>query len=105
MRADARCRTTSSAPAASNGNGGTHLSTGMSKKPWIWLACKSMVCVAEARQLFSPQDSEGKPTHDDVVNACALNEHVGDELGGDGRARLVLLVLAGVGEVGAEEVQ
>jgi len=38
-------------------------------------------------------------THNDVVTA-GLVEHVGDELGGDGRARLVLLVLAGVEEVG-----
>lgn len=36
-----------------------------------------------------------------MVDPSATNEHVGDELGGDGSAGFVLLVLAGVGEVGA----
>ena len=38
-------------------------------------------------------------THDDVV-ATGFSDHVRDKLGGDGRSRLVLLVLSGVEEVG-----
>lgn len=37
--------------------------------------------------------------HDHVVDAGGADHHVGDELGGDGCPRLVLLVLARVGEV------
>lgn len=40
-------------------------------------------------------------TYDDVVDSCAADHHVGDELGRDRGARLVLLVLTGVREVGA----
>ncbi|GMT08247.1 hypothetical protein PENTCL1PPCAC_30422, partial [Pristionchus entomophagus] len=48
---------------------------GMSKKPWIWDACRSIVM---------------------MWSAPATGEHVGDLLAEMGRARLVLLVLARV---------
>jgi hypothetical protein len=45
-------------------------------------------------------DLGGVQVHGDDVVAAGGLEHVGNELGGDGRAGLVLLVLAGVEEVG-----
>jgi len=39
-----------------------------------------------------------RPTHDDVVTS-RRDQHVGDELGGDGRSGLVLLVLPSIEEV------
>lgn len=48
--------------------------------------------VSYTLQLYAQQ------THDDVV-ASRRDQHVGDELGGNGRSRLVLLVLPGVKEV------
>ena len=55
------------------------LSTGMSKKPWIWEACRSMVSTR---------------------SAPAAGEHIGHQLGGDGIAGLGLAVLTGIAEVG-----
>ena len=43
-------------------------------------------------------------THNDVVDAGTLDEHVGDQLGRDRSARLVLLVLPRVREVGAVRI-
>ena len=45
-------------------------------------------------------DLAGVQVHGDDVVAAGRLQHVGDQLGRDGRARLVLLVLARVGEVG-----
>ena len=45
-------------------------------------------------------DLGGVQVHGDHVVAAGGLQHVGDELGGDGGAALVLLVLARVGEVG-----
>lgn len=45
-------------------------------------------------------DLAGVQVHGDDVVAARRLQHVGHELGGDGRARLVLFVLARVGEVG-----
>lgn len=45
-------------------------------------------------------DLAGVEIHGDDVVAAGGLEHVGHESGGDGGAALVLLVLAGVGEVG-----
>ena len=45
-------------------------------------------------------DLAGVQVHGDDVVAAGRLQHVGDELGTDGGAALILLILAGVGEVG-----
>ena len=66
----------------------------MSKKPWIWPACRSQGDVEEALDLAGVQVAG----HHAVRTGGA--EQVRDELGADGHARAVLAVLAGPAEVG-----
>ena len=70
------------------------LSTGTSKNPWIWDACRSIVCY-QLRLLICSK------THDDVVTS-SFSEHVGDQLGGNRGSGLVFLILTSVGEVGKD---
>jgi hypothetical protein len=75
----------------------THLSTGTSKKPWICDACKSIVYPIHVKNRASYRC--GTETHNKVVTSRAL-QHVCYKLCGDGRATLVLFVLARIGEKG-----
>ena len=69
------------------------LSTGTSKNPCIWDACKSMVCDISKAPLLS------SGTHNDVVTS-SFSEHVGDQLGSDGSSGLVFLILTSIREMG-----
>ena len=68
------------------------LSTGMSKKPNTWALVQHVL----ARGLTL--DLRGVQIHRDDVVSARHRQHVGHEFGGDGRARLVLLVLTRVRE-------